>query len=221
MTGPLERDPQQTGWAAGRHFLRLLAIAAFFALWFWVYSELNARGAQSPRAMTFQSPIERYPWLYQPWTAIIYVFGGYLICVVPFLWNWTGRWIRFVLTAYGIASVLAFICYAIWPVVMIRPDYAGEGVGVSLMRWVISVDDAANCLPSSHVLFAVLGPLLVARGKAQPWLRYGSWILGASICITTVTVGQHYFIDILGGVIVASAGYLGASLLFREVGVST
>ena len=208
--------PDQPARTLGRHLLRVAAILVFLAIWILIYIELNARGAHSERAVTFRSPIDRYPWIYQPWTAVIYVFGGYLSMILPFLWNWTGRWIRFALTAYGIASVMAFLSYAIWPVVMLRPEYVGDGIGIGLMRSVVSVDDPANCFPSSHVLFALLGAMLVAYGNAPRWVKTLAWILGVSICATTITVGQHYFFDILGGMIVAVAGFVGAYLLFRE-----
>ncbi|MBK8979875.1 MAG: phosphatase PAP2 family protein [Planctomycetes bacterium] len=116
--------------------------------------------------------------------------------------------IRFVLTAYAIASVLAFIVYAAYPVRMERPDYTGEGFGMGLMRDVIGVDDPANCFPSSHTLFAVLGPILVSWGRAPRWLAVVAWILGVSICATTITVGQHYFVDVAGGIVVAAIGFL-------------
>ena len=68
--------PDQPARTLGRHLLRVAGILVFLAIWILIYIELNARGAHSERAVTFRSPIDRYPWIYQPWTAVIYVFAG-------------------------------------------------------------------------------------------------------------------------------------------------
>lgn len=54
--------------------------------------------------------------------------------------------------------------------------------------------------PSEHVIVALLGANAIA---AIYRLRRPAWILGTLICLSTLTTGWHYAIDILGGLVVA------------------
>jgi membrane-associated phospholipid phosphatase len=108
---------------------------------------------------------------------------------------------------YALTSATAFACYLIWPLWIDRPSYDGPGVGRWLMREVVSVDGAANCAPSSHVFYAVLAALLVGRAARTPAVRAAVWVLAVAVSATTVTTGQHYFVDVVGGVVVSLFGY--------------
>ena len=126
-------------------------------------------------------------------------------------WAWPKR--TFVLAAYAITSARAFDCYVLWPVRIGRPPFDGPSVGLWLMRGVVAVDGAANCTPSSHVFYAVLAGLLVGRSAASRATRAGVWALAVAVCATTVTTGQHYFMDIPTGVAAALLGYFAAGAI--------
>ena len=98
---------------------------------------------------------------------------------------------------------MSFACYLAWPISMVRPEFGGENVGERLMLWVFEKDQPGNCFPSSHVFFAILGALLVPRARVGLNARFAIWALAIAVCITTITSGQHYFIDIPGGVAAA------------------
>jgi len=53
----------------------------------------------------------------------------------------------------------------------------------------------------------VLGAYLIDRAGADRGARRFWWAFAAAVSVTTVTSGQHYFIDVPGGVAVALAGY--------------
>jgi membrane-associated phospholipid phosphatase len=75
------------------------------------------------------------------------------------------------------------------------------------MLWVFAKDFPGNCFPSSHVFFATLGALLVSRREPRRAVRVATWALAVAVCITTITSGQHYLIDIPGGAAAALFGY--------------
>jgi len=182
------------------------------------YDRANQHGANPARTIHLRRPLDRFPGIIQPWTAVIYVVGGLAMPLLPFAFNRSWPRLLLVLSSYTLTSLLAFACYWLWPLGIVRPIYLGGGVGERLMRAVFSVDLEANCFPSSHTYFAVLGAILVSQGSASPWTRRLTWALAVAVCATTVTTGQHYFIDILGGVIAALLGYTAARSLTAAAG---
>jgi membrane-associated phospholipid phosphatase len=196
---------------------RFFVVAGFFAAWWAIYTWTNARGSEPGRAIYFTRPCDLSPGIIQPWTAVVYLVGGLALPLLPFFYyrDWPRPF--FVLACYAIASVLAFTCYLLWPVAIVRPAYDGTGFGDWLMRHVLEVDDEANCFPSSHVLFAVLPALLVDRGGAGRAVRVVVWSLAAAVCVSTVTTGQHYVFDTAGGAATALIGYAAARHFFPRL----
>jgi membrane-associated phospholipid phosphatase len=194
---------------------KLIAISAFFILCSFVYGQINEWAFHSPRTRYFQSPRDLFPGVIRPWTAVIYVFGGSTAPLLPFLYNWSWPRLRFVLRTYAMSSLMMFAVFLIFPVGMRRPAYVGESFGERLMLKVFAVDRETNCFPSGHTAFAVLSAILVAHGGAPLPVRVGVWALAVSIGVTTVTTGQHYFMDVAAGALTAVLGFLGSHLLNR------
>lgn len=70
------------------------------------------------------------------------------------------------------------------------------------------------CFPSFHVIWAVL----CARAMwGFRWLRIPAFLLSASIIVSTMTTGWHYFVDVLGGLALAAIASLTASALVRRL----
>jgi membrane-associated phospholipid phosphatase len=198
---------------------KLGVVWLFFLAWAVVYDRVNQHGADPARTIHFKiRPTDRFPWIIQPWTAVIYLFGGFALPVLPFALHRSWRGLRFVLTCYTLTSLIAFAVYWFFPLGIMRPVYTGDGLGERLMRGVFTWDLEANCFPSSHTFFAVLGALLVSVGGARPAVRRATWALAVAVCATTVTTGQHYFIDIAGGIVAALLGFSVARLLMPAHG---
>ena len=191
---------------------RLLVIAAFGLVWWAGYSLTNAYAADPSRTIRLVRPCDVLPGVIQPWTAVVYLAGGLALPLLTFYYNWDWPKLRLVLACYALGSALAFLCYCAWPVSIARPSFDGPGLGNWLMRRVLSVDGEGNCFPSSHALYAVLAALLVRHGGAGRPVRALTGLLAAAVCVTTVTTGQHYVLDVAGGAAVAGATY-GAVLL--------
>jgi membrane-associated phospholipid phosphatase len=200
----------------GNSAARLAVIAGYFAAWWCIYGHMNAHGADPVRTVHLTRPADLIPGIIQPWTAVVYLLGGIVLPLLPFIYNWSWPRLRFVLACYAITTSLAFACYWLWPVSIIRPAYEGPGLGQWLMREVVAIDRPANCFPSSHVFYAVLGALLLARTGASRLVRLMTWALAVVVSVTTVTTGQHYFLDAAGGVAVALLGYAIARYLLPK-----
>jgi membrane-associated phospholipid phosphatase len=186
--------------------LKVAAIAGFFALWSWTYDVVNAFASDPVRAIQLTNPASVFPWIVQPWTAVIYILGGVIFPLAPFVCYPSWRGIALVMARFTASSLMAFAVYLAWPVSMVRPEFAGNALGERLMLWVFSIDRPANCFPSLHVIFAVLGALLIDRAGIGRPARWFWWTFAVAVSASTVTTGQHYFIDVPGGIAVAMAG---------------
>jgi membrane-associated phospholipid phosphatase len=193
--------------------VRLIVIALYWGIWWFGYTLTNAYGSEPNRTIRLVRPSDLVPGIIQPWTAIVYVFGGLALPLLPFYFNWDWPKLRFVLACYALSASLAFLSYCLWPVSIVRPSFEGSGPGSWLMRQVLSVDQEANCCPSSHVCYAVLAAILVPHGGARWPVSVLTGLLAAAVCVTTVTTGQHYLLDVAGGVAVAVASYVIVRLL--------
>jgi membrane-associated phospholipid phosphatase len=193
---------------------KTVVVLGFFGLWLWAYDAVNAFAANPVRTIHLRNPASVLPWIIQPWTAVIYVIGGITFPLVPFRYYGSWRGIGFVIVCFTVSTLMAFAIYWAWPLSMARPDFTGGTLGERLMLWVFLVDKPANCFPSLHVIFAVLGAFLIDHAGVGRVARLSWWLFAVAVSVSTVTSGQHYFIDVPGGVAVALAGYsLGRWLL--------
>jgi membrane-associated phospholipid phosphatase len=112
-----------------------------------------------------------------------------------------------------LAVILTSAIFALWPA---AGPWTTENIGITkeqagvtayLMRLKSSVpvevdlkDAAIVSFPSFHVALAIL--TAVAFGSFRR-LRVWAWVLTVLICISTITTGWHYGIDLLGGIVVA------------------
>jgi membrane-associated phospholipid phosphatase len=160
------------------------------------------------RAKTTINRAVAYPLTY------LFVLGGYILTermagwnpahllpmtaidrAVPFM-PWTG-WIY--------ATVFPFPLLAC---ALVRDD---RGVRTILAAF-IGVDLPRNCLPSGHVTAAFLTAFSVRQCRPRLGAALVFW--AAVISISTLTTKQHYFWDVITGVLLSAAGYAAAHLYF-------
>lgn len=114
------------------------------------------------------------------------------------------------LIAAAITCVACNICFLCYQVKMIRPEVTGNDPFDLWVKWIYNRDaKAMNCCPSIH---AVMGTLMVIGGfkssNLPKWLNIVSVIFGVGCIVSTVFVKQHYFIDMVLGVIFMTIFYL-------------
>lgn len=103
-----------------------------------------------------------------------------------------------------IVILSAMLVYVFYPTYVIRPTINGIGFGVDILRWLYSNDGLYNAFPSGHIYLAVLTAVFYSRWVPETrWV----WIIVIPIVVlSTLLTGQHYILDIIGGVVFAAAG---------------
>ena len=116
--------------------------------------------------------------------------------------------------SFIILATIHFLFFLFYPTMILReafPIDPGNSInefGVYLVRL---VDSTANCFPSLHIGACFLATFFIRRIKKSFFPLFLIWSI--LIAISTLTVKQHYFVDILGGICVALFSYF---VVFRE-----
>ena len=106
-------------------------------------------------------------------------------------------------------------------VAMVRPDITGN----SFADWALSVtyqsDSPDNLFPSLHCFMSWLCWIGVRGNDHVPkWYRNLSLVIAIAICISTLTVKQHVFVDAVAGVLLAEICYILSWMLDRRLKVT-
>src|SRR5207248_2502931 len=131
------------------------------------------------------------PAVIQPASAVVYVGGAAVLLIWPLLLSWKGvRFWRF-MGMISLGSVIGFVVFIAWPLNIVRPPFLGSRFGEPLMRFIFSIDRTANCFPSFHAYFAVLGALIISEQiDSRKWMAV-AWLIALTVVISTITTGQH------------------------------
>ena len=146
------------------------------------------------------------------------------------LWRTDRRtYYRFVITLMGV-SFAAFLTFLVLPVAPPRLAYQyGEALQVvdvmetvsrsvdwDLPAWMYRnlIGNPVAAFPSMHAAFPFLVLLFL---RERSWKRAAAWapVTGA-IWFATVYLGHHYVVDVLGGVVYGTVGYLVVKRLMRQ-----
>ena len=106
--------------------------------------------------------------------------------------------------AYGLvlAAIIGVVIFTLWPTSVMRQSPGFDGATGFLWRLLFSVDTPVNALPSLHVANTCLATIAL-------WSRRGLWritvpVWATMVILSTLTTKQHYAIDVLGGLVLAT-----------------
>lgn len=147
---------------------------------------------------------------FMPWMVTIYL-GCYAFWIINYALS-----IKFskkdayqFLIAEIMAKTVCFIFYILLPTKMDRPAIEGNMPLESILAFVYKVDSADNLFPSIHCLISWLCFIGVRRNPRIPlWYRILSCLIAILICISTLTVKQHVFVDTVAGIFLAEICYI-------------
>lgn len=112
-----------------------------------------------------------------------------------------------------IGMTICLIIYTIWPNAQnLRVDpLPRDNFFTGLVNMFYSADTSTNVCPSIHVFNSIGAHIAIWRCeslKKHPVIRYGSLILMILICLSTMFIKQHSFVDFLCGVLLAAVMYV-------------
>ena len=101
-----------------------------------------------------------------------------------------------------------FSFYIAYPTIFPRENFPIESIDFGNFALYLArlVDAPTNCFPSSHIGACMLGALFLLTISRRYFFIFLSW--AALISFSTLTVKQHYVIDIPGGMIVGIISFL-------------
>jgi membrane-associated phospholipid phosphatase len=189
------------------HFLgRIATTFVLIGLTFQVYWYLNNHLAPRFDLMT---PLDRLvPFV--PWTLLVY--QSFFVMLLWAAWICSASEFLRLLVAVLLANIAAYAGFILFPSHYPRPDW--RTIQPELIRdafaSMYSQDAPGNTFPSIHVAVTTLVTLrLRQRPFGKLWLAWG-----ALVVLSTLTVKQHYLVDVIGGVALAIGLH---AWLFRRV----
>ena len=112
-----------------------------------------------------------------------------------------------------VMRLVCFIFFVFMPVTITRQDPAGSDVFSVIVRVVYAIDTPEALFPSLHCAQCAFAVTAVAGNKKVPaWYKVFSCFFAAAVCVSTLTVKQHFAADCAAGVALSLAALCLASV---------
>jgi len=116
-------------------------------------------------------------------------------------------------------SILSLLFFIIYPTYIIHEDYSilqeNSPVSFRFLSFVINNDVRSNCFPSLHIANSLLAIIFLFKLKNN-YIKVLSFLWFVLITWSVLSTGQHYFYDILGGILVTLISYYGITKFFDQ-----
>lgn len=144
-----------------------------------------------------------------PWTVVIY-----LVCYLFWAVNYVlacqqepEAVYRF-FSADLMAKTVCLLCFLLLPTTLVRPVPGDATLFCRITGALYTVDAADNLFPSIHCLTSYFCFIAVRRRPEIPRpYRVFSLLFALAVCVSTLTVRQHVFVDVVAGVLLAEISY--------------
>jgi membrane-associated phospholipid phosphatase len=180
-------------------FKIIIPFAALAGLGYYLTNHFHFFEPVELSFFAFEHHIPLMPWSIWPYLTM-YSFTAFLLITLRDEENLNRMGMALIAT-----QLIAFIVFTLYPTTYPRPsvidlsgaDYFSRNMFLSL--W--NADNPANCCPSLHVANSILAAMGFWYEQRKKFVPYMVWAL--IICFTTLTTKQHYFWDVIWGIILA------------------
>lgn len=139
-------------------------------------------------------------WIF-PYDVLMPLWAGFLIAAA---WKMDQTLLRTFVIASLITILPSMLLYVLWPTYVSRPELIGNDWATALLRYTYTHDHPNNAFPSGHVYLACHVAYFWSRWK--PKLGWGLLLMVLIVMLSTLFIKQHYFLDLVGGLIFAGVG---------------
>jgi membrane-associated phospholipid phosphatase len=162
-----------------------------------------------PNHVVLQPAIE-LPWTrvdravpFIPWTLWVY-FTDYLLVGSAFLQSRTWGEVRTFARAYFALLLTGALVHLAWPTAFPRESFpvSGDGFTAEVFALFRQLDMPTSCMPSMHVAGSFLAAFSLWRRRPSLALLFTGW--ACLVAVSTLTVKQHYAVDVGAGVVMAT-----------------
>lgn len=191
-----------------RTFLVALTIGLVALIYYPASALTSHRGYDLMTALDRAVPFLPWTWwIYFPH----YVFGLLVTTIAVRDVHLLFRVIAAILLGQVICAGLYFLLPSTFP----RPPSVGEADPwtTAAIQWFWDTDPPNNTFPSAHVANATMAAIGAWRSR-QPVIRWYMTLVAVGVFITVHTTKQHYWIDAVGGVLLAFAAFHAALRLW-------
>lgn len=181
---------------------RLIWLALLFVVQ-WLYFPIN-RAVQG--GVVLDTPWDAYIPLWPIW-AVPYLLSmvWWVACFVWAACKMDDTLYRAFVIGMAAVMLVSYAIYLLYPTYIVRPLLEGDTWSMALVRLIYSHDRTYNACPSGHTYTTVMICLFWCRWRPrQRHLWIGITIV---VLLSTLFTGQHYLPDLVGGILLAWAGY--------------
>ncbi len=177
---------------------KTITFGAVFLFWAGAYLSVGHWGMTQRAWMLSWDPVRFVPRVSM--FVIPYLSAYVMPFVLLFVMHDRKRYRRFAITLAGTIAACGAVFLAV-PLAITRPPLETFSIFDWLLNGLYRADGPTNLFPSLHVATA----FLFAWGITLERPRWKPWMLGWAIVIalSTLFTRQHYFVDVLGGGVVA------------------
>lgn len=158
-----------------------------------------------------------------PWTIFIYITDYALYGIAFLLLKKEENQNKYLWAFIGIVFFTA-PTFTFFPTTYPRADYPLPDnlhwATYYTFTWLRAIDDPSNTFPSLHVYCCYAGAFaFLSKGESRK-IFWAFLVWATAVAISTLTTKQHYFVDIVGGLLLAMFGYWLFFLKMRYVPAS-
>ena len=149
---------------------------------------------------------------FHPWTIWIYI-SDYLLIFLPVILVTHADMLKRLAKGFFMNCAIHYPIFFFFPTTIERPPLLEQNATASVFNWVRAMDTPVNCFPSQHVSLCFFIALAFWNYKRKWSIFFLMW--AALISLSTLSTKQHYFWDILGGLLVTVITFW---IVFRKHG---
>ena len=142
-----------------------------------------------------------------PIFVIFYLLTFIYVILVPYLLIKDKKKFLALSLSFIFTMLIAYIIFLVFPIKMVlKVSTLGSGFLDNLVQITYLMDAPGfNSFPSLHVALSLLTSLIIYTNDKKHWWVWIAFIL---ISLSTLFIKQHYFIDVVAGVLLGAIGFL-------------